>query len=124
MADRRLDTFVRQYLETALWSSTDNSDESGGVPLDENYNVEDIDDESIEQAIKDCADFRGSNADDLANAGDDSQNGHDFWLTRNGHGAGFWDRGYGDVGERLSKAAEVYGECDAGVGDDGKIYLN
>ena len=23
--------------------------------------------------------------------------GHDFWLTRNGHGAGFWDGGWNDA---------------------------
>ena len=41
-----------------------------------------------------------------------SQAGQDFWLTRNGHGVGFWDRGLNDLGERLSKAAKVYGPCD------------
>lgn len=25
---------------------------------------------------------------------DDERAGHDFWLTRAGHGAGFWDRRY------------------------------
>lgn len=34
----------------------------------------------------------------------------DFWLTRNGHGAGFWDRGAGSVGKRLTDAAKSYGE--------------
>lgn len=43
---------------------------------------------------------------------DFSQHGHDFALTRNGHGAGFWDRGYGPVGDRLTDAAESYGEAD------------
>ena len=27
-----------------------------------------------------------------------AQIGHDLWLTRNGHGAGFWDRGLGAQG--------------------------
>ena len=38
--------------------------------------------------------------------------GHDFALTRNHHGAGFWDRGLGDLGERLTEAAQSYGSCD------------
>ena len=49
--------------------------------------------------------------------------GHDFWLTRNGHGAGFWDRSDclpEDAGERLTDAAEKYGEVDLTV-DDGVI---
>ncbi len=35
--------------------------------------------------------------------------GHDFWLTRNGHGVGFWDRDLGEVGEKLTKIAESFG---------------
>lgn len=39
-----------------------------------------------------------------------AQIGHDFWLTRNGHGAGFWDRDLGALGAKLSKIAESFGE--------------
>lgn len=35
----KLDAFTRQYLETALWSSTDNSRDDGGGPLDQNYDI-------------------------------------------------------------------------------------
>lgn len=31
--------------------------------------------------------------------------GHDIALTVNRHGAGFWDRGFGDLGDRLTTAA-------------------
>ena len=37
------------------------------------------------------------------------QVGHDFWLTREGHGAGFWDRGNGPQGDRLAELATAYG---------------
>lgn len=37
------------------------------------------------------------------------QIGHDFWLTRNGHGAGFWDRGHGELGDKLSDLAKTFG---------------
>ena len=47
-----------------------------------------------------------------------AQHGHDFALTRNHHGAGFWDRGYGDVGDRLTDAAQAYGEHSV-LTDDG-----
>jgi len=53
----------------------------------------------------------------------DEQIGHDFWLTRNGHGAGFWDRGLGDMGEKLTEIAKSFGGCNAVLGDDGSIYL-
>ena len=35
--------------------------------------------------------------------------GHDFALTRNGHGTGFWDRGLGEMGDMLTKECEPYG---------------
>jgi hypothetical protein len=49
--------------------------------------------------------------------------GHDFWLTRNRHGAGFWDRGMGDVGDRLTDAAHGYGSACLYVGDDGFMHI-
>ena len=49
---------------------------------------------------------------------------HDFWLTRNGHGAGFWDGDYDDeVGTELTKIAHTFKELDCYVGDDGKIHF-
>lgn len=38
--------------------------------------------------------------------------GHDFYLTREGHGAGFWDRGLGIVGEALTSLSKPYGSSD------------
>lgn len=50
--------------------------------------------------------------------------GHDFWLTRNGHGAGFWDGDLEhDLGERLSQACKTFGECYIYAGDDNLIYM-
>lgn len=53
--------------------------------------------------------------------------GHDFWLTRNGHGAGFWDRGLGDAGEALTKACghgTDFPEINLYVSDDGAIEVD
>lgn len=121
-SSQRLSKFQQGFLEAALWSSTDNADDSGGEPLDKNYGISDIDPKTLASLLKDCDDFCEENAELLAQAGDDEQNGHDFWLTRNGHGAGFWDRGYGAVGDKLSDACKPYGSVDLHVGDDGKIY--
>lgn len=49
--------------------------------------------------------------------------GHDFWLTRNGHGAGFWDRGLGELGERLTVASKTFGSVDLYLGDDELVYV-
>lgn len=119
----KLDDFTAAYIVAALWSTTDNADETGGEPLDANYSVDDIAPESLVKMVADCAAFQAEHADLLARAGDDAQNGHDFWLTRNGHGAGFWDRGYPDpVGDALSEAARRCGAVDLEVGDDGRIH--
>jgi hypothetical protein len=49
--------------------------------------------------------------------------GHDFWLTRNGHGAGFWDGDWSDnYATILSKGAETYGHFQTYLGDDGQIH--
>ena len=52
------------------------------------------------------------------------QVGHDLWLTRNGHGAGFWDRGLGELGDELSELATACGSSDLYVGDDDLIYCS
>lgn len=41
------------------------------------------------------------------------QIGHDFILTRNGHGTGFWDRGLGELGDTLTKWAKTFGTIDS-----------
>lgn len=126
-----LDEFTCAYIEASLWSSNDESDDSGGKPLDTNYDVDDIAPDALTTIIADCQKFQSDNAADLALAYDlypqrewspESQAGHDFWLTRNGHGVGFWDRGIGEVGDRLTEASNKCGEVHLYVGDDGAIY--
>lgn len=59
----------------------------------------------------DCIDFVLAQLDLLRQVGLDQgfRHGQDFYLTRNHHGTGFWDRGYGHTGALLSEAAKVYG---------------
>ena len=127
-----LDDFTRAYLEAILWAETDNADDSGGEPLDRNYDLYDFDSDSLDKAVEECLCFQEENAADLA-VYDHPQwsaaelGGHDFWLTRNGHGAGFWDRTDclpEAARDRLTAAAERYGERRVGVGDDGNVYID
>jgi hypothetical protein len=118
-----IDEMLSQYVETALWSSHDESDESGGNPLDQNYSVDDISDKALASMRKDVAAFATEYADDID--GEWEQAGHDFWLTRNGHGAGFWDGDWPEeAAERLTEGSKAYGESDLYVGDDGKLYVS
>jgi hypothetical protein len=112
--------FVDAYLEAALWASMDDD----GRPLDEKYRVRDFAQKAIDKSIDESNDFILVNRKDLESVGNESQHGHDFWLTRNRHGAGFWDRGYGAVGKRLTDAAQAYGEAYVYAGNDGKLHIN
>lgn len=108
-----MNTFLLQYLETAIWASTDDE-----------RSIHDFAPEAIELAEKDCRHFQTENADLIKQAKNLEQVARDFWLTRNGHGAGFWDGDYEyDLGQALTKSAHDYGSCDIYIGDDGKLYL-
>ena len=130
MTPQAFEQFLAAYIECALWSSTDNSRDDGGDPLDRNYSLDDIAPETLAQMRADCEAFTASPEWEAAYADDfwtASQGGHDFWLTRNGHGAGFWDRYWRDDdgeahGRALSDLARGFGGFDLYIGDDGRVY--
>lgn len=113
----KLDEFTRGYIECALWSSVDEDGES----LDSLYGINEIDPDTLTQMVEDCTKFQAENEADLPARGED-YDGHDFWLTRNGHGTGFWHRGLSDLGQRLTAASKAYGEYTLYIGDDGLIH--
>lgn len=120
-----LDRLFDQYVKTALWSETDESDESGGVPLEDNYGPADFDNKSLAVMRRDCETFleKARPLLDRLEGVAMSQHGHDFWLDRNGHGTGFWDRDYPEeIGEELSRIAEGFGECLLIV-EEGKVEI-
>ncbi len=123
---KHLDVFTQGYIEAMFFTSTGNMED------------EDLEDASVGELapstwidiLEDCKDFQESFADDLAEACDqDKANydmeaaGRDFWYTRNHHGVGYWDRGLGDIGRKLTDMAHPYGEVDLYRGDDGLLYL-
>lgn len=115
MSERKLDDFTMAYVVAALWSSMGDADA--------NYSIEDIHPDTLLQMRIDCTNFQASHQAYLQRADTEEQNGHDFWLTRNGHGAGYWDRGYPNViADTLTNAAHAAGEVYLYVGDDGRIY--
>ena len=49
---------------------------------------------------------------------------HDFYLTRNRHGAGFWDGDWEDnIGQKLTEICHEMKECQLYLGDDNKAYF-
>ena len=103
-------SFVNGYIECAVWSSTDDN----GEPLD--CGKYDVSAQFKRIARADCLRFIKANLVDLEAFAeqysvDPSCGGHDFWLTRNRHGVGFWDRGLEpELSKRLTDAAHAEGE--------------
>lgn len=129
---KELDEFTRAYIEAALWSSNDESDDEGGEPFSDNYTEYDIAPEAIEQIVEDCKAFQAKHVKEIAyenyfyrtDCSVELAAGHDFWLTRNGHGAGFWDSNWEEsAGKAMDDTSKEAGECHLSLGDDGKIYL-
>lgn len=116
---------LASYIETALWSSTDDQ----GEPLDAEYDWTDFAEGELDKAERDIDSFMNqANSflpDDFYDEHDSETVIHDFWLTRNRHGAGFWDGDYEkSVGEKLTKLSHKFGEVDIYIGDDGKLYFS
>lgn len=123
MNETRADKLLRGYLTCALWSSTTMDD----VPLDRGHNLTDFTASAMEKSVLDCAAFFIQAEELIASVETNTigrtdiweMAGYDFWLTRNGHGAGFWDGDwdklpYGmttvDLGPTLTRIAKAFGE--------------
>lgn len=124
-----MQSFFDAYVEAALWSSNDESRPDGGDPMDQNYVPADLSRETFARMLRDCEAFQAENEEFLTSEycnsryGVDAQAGHDFWLTRNHHGAGFWDGDWEEpAATKLTDSAHKFGEYNLYVGDDGKIY--
>ena len=106
------DDFLDGYLACALWASSTDS----GEPLDGEYSVGDFSPECLGKMRGECLDFwKQAGAllcDDTCKVDQwASQAGHDFWLTRNRHGAGFWDGDWNEpAATELTKLAHGFGE--------------
>lgn len=99
--------FWSGYVDAALWTSG----------LDKEYDRYDLNESTKNKMRQDCRRFYNQNFADIQIAElSSSQAGHDFWLTRNRHGTGFWDRyevadfSVREALQRLTKAAHKFGE--------------
>jgi hypothetical protein len=145
--DITTDDVLRAYVDCALWSCSveeDYASREGMAPdvslQSAGFTADDIDPSALASMREDVRDFLTADDSEFGVRFADAlafwvrvlgaeQVGHDFWLTRNRHGAGFWDRFYGDIpgeahGRVLTEAAHIYGESDLYIGDDGRIYVS
>lgn len=119
------DASFQSYLQTALWSSADDDDE----PLDRDYGTEDFEADGRDSQRRQCEEFIRDNrlaiAAVMVKGVTLSQVMHDLWLTRNGHGAGFFDGDYPEpYATLLTDSAEKLGEVDVYVGDNDVLYFS
>lgn len=136
MLQNDIDDFIQGYKIAAMWSTNhiENEEDTCGTPFDQLEPAPEWSEEALKKIKEDCEAFCTDQESDLVDymlerTYDPSHGpvmghaGHDFWLTRSGHGAGFFDRGLDELGDRLTAACEPYGNVDLYLGDDGKMYL-
>ena len=101
---------LNSYLACALWTEE----------LDA-FSISDIGASTVETAKKDIDSFL-SQISELLTDWNSEEIGHDFWLTRNHHGSGFWDRGY-DNGDEITKIAHTFKELNVWKSELDIIYF-
>jgi len=114
---------VPAYLEAAMFTD--------GGPDHPDIDAGEFAPESILKAKTDCVQFISDNIDlvlaAVSRVGYDYASlAHDLWLTRNGHGTGFWDRREleeGDLGNQLSMAARALPPLTLELDDKGNLHL-
>jgi len=121
-----INIFTRAYIQVVLeneeWPLGFIADDWVSEPSDK-FNKD-----TINKIKAECLDFINKNEDLLEQAKFEHARGAsecacDFWLTRNGHGAGFWCRQMGELGDKLTKSAESYGENNFYIENDLIILL-
>jgi len=97
-----IDDFQRQYESTMLWVA-------GYEPDDTVEGL--IDAKAYAELESDCEDFYEAHEELIGDRAERA--GHDFYLTRNHHGAGFWDGDWPEpASTKLTDASHVYGSTD------------
>lgn len=123
-----LDPLVDQALGTALWSTPDPNTEIDDY-LNARFTIEDVPAHARADMTARLLLFITENAELIAAARatgyaeDLTQIAHDYVLTCNREGAGFWDRGLGEIGEELTEATEAHGPWELFVTETGILEL-
>lgn len=136
----QINTITKHYLIALLWTMP--GDEECENPGDD-VELSDLPDETIEEAKHDVTrfvSFCGVLFDMAMDCYDDGYGqhpeagsaeaafGHDFALTRNRHGAGFWDRDSEGLprilGKALTRVCEGFPARDLYMGDNGMVYFD
>lgn len=115
---RDRETFLQGYWEAVDFTAYD----SEGTPIDPDSRNE-LPAETVADMEETATDFLQAQWVWLHSCDDLSRAGSDFHLTRNGHGAGFWDGHWEKLGTRLTEASKAYGSCEVHSFSDGELEV-
>lgn len=134
----KMDGFAHSYVVAALFCGVERKDDDPLKDNDKLYDVDiyDVDAETLNTMVADCAKFQDEARDIITAAAETGEcvygpdctdeferAGHDFWMTRNHHGVGFWDGDWPEpMAKQLTDLAHKYGEFDLYMGDDDRVY--
>lgn len=124
MNDKEIKTnlnYYAAYFEAMFWADIDGSDDIKGI-----YDISDISQVSMWGIFKDLDSFFDQAGDILEETEyTHEQACHDFYLTRCGHGVGFWEADHctEEQGEKLTEIAQSFGTVDI-TESDGKLYID
>ena len=114
------DSDVYQFLDGYMGGMVFAESDEDGNPLDRNYDKSDIHPNTQHKMLRDSKEFLADHGHLIGEDEDLATAGHDFWLTRNHHGSGFWDGDWKNKKE-LTDAAHSFGEDSVYVDDGGLI---
>lgn len=122
---RNSNAFTKAYVEAIFFTEEELEDKT----------IQDFSVDAMKKIVDDCKDFiKKCNQNKIDIRSSDLMNGkspeysseelagHDFWLTRNHHGAGFWDHAWKEPYEsKLTEIAHSFGELSVFISDEGLI---
>lgn len=117
----RLDDFTVGYLEAAEWLACkyENGRDDPALTQAERGRCHGWTEKAVWEAKRDCRAFQRAYSADLCTYLDHGYNlrqaGTDYYLSRNGHGSGFFDRGWHPVFKILQRSARADGEAVANL---------
>lgn len=132
--------FLRGYLDCLVWLGTRDDENGSGEPIDDEVSADDLAERltlaELREIQSDCAGFQELAADALRAIEEsgigvqarecsfEAYQGHNFCLTRSGHGTGFWDRGYPEPhASKCSDDSKSFGAQSLMLAEDGTLFL-
>ena len=117
-SEEEVNKAFKAYAQAALFTGTDED----GKALDTRFTIYDIHPDSQRHMRLDIRAFLRSVKEHYPSVDFDSDDlAHNFWLTRNREGSGFWDGNWPDGGKKLTELAHRFQEIALIENDEGEL---